>query len=149
MSGTLRISLRAGERIYINGAVFRVDRRVSLELLNSVTFLLEQHVMKPEDTTTPLRQLYFMVQTALIEPGGAPQAVEMAQASLKLLKAAFSNEQVLAGLEEVDALLVRQRLFECLKVIRGLIVIEAKILAGDNLRSETHKGIEERAVACR
>lgn len=149
MSGTLRISLRAGERIYINGAVFRVDRKVSLELLNSVTFLLEQHVMKPEDTTTPLRQLYFMVQSALIEPGGAPQAIEMAQASLALLKVAFSNEKVLAGLEEVESLLSRQRRFECLKVIRGLIVIEAKILAGRIVPSEPHQAIEERAVACR
>lgn len=149
MSGTLRISLRAGERIYINGAVFRVDRKVSLELLNSVTFLLEQHVMKPEDTTTPLRQLYFMVQTALIEPGGAPQAIEMAQASLALLKVAFSNEKVLEGLGDVESLLARQRRFECLKVIRGLIAIEAKILAGEDVPSEAHHVIEERAVACR
>lgn len=149
MSGTLKISLRAGERIYINGAVFRVDRKVSLELLNSVTFLLEQHVMKPEDTTTPLRQLYFMVQTALIEPGGAPQAVEMANASLLLLKSAFSNEEVLAGLAEVESLLARQRRFECLKVIRGLIAIEAQILAGAKGAPEPKAAIEERALACR
>ena len=130
--------------------MFRVDRKVSLELLNSVTFLLEQHVMKPEDTTTPLRQLYFMVQSALIEPGGAPQAIEMAQASLALLKVAFSNEKVLAGLEEVKSLLARQRRFECLKVIHELhSVIEAKILAGKIVPSEPHQAIEERAVACR
>ena len=30
----MNISLRKGEKIYINGAIFRVDRKVSIELLN-------------------------------------------------------------------------------------------------------------------
>ena len=69
----MHLSLRAGERIYINGAVLRVDRKVTLELMNDVTFLLEQHVMQPEQATTPL-QLYFIVQIMLIEPAKAEQA---------------------------------------------------------------------------
>ena len=42
----MNITLRAGERIYINGAVLRVDRKATLELLNDATFLLETHVMQ-------------------------------------------------------------------------------------------------------
>ena len=56
----MQISLKAGERIYINGAVVRVDRKVSIELMNDVVFLLEAHVLQAEETTTPLRQLYFV-----------------------------------------------------------------------------------------
>ena len=41
----MNITLRAGERIYINGAVLRVDRKATLELMNDATFLLETHVM--------------------------------------------------------------------------------------------------------
>ena len=37
----MKISLRAGERIYINGAVLRVDRKVSVELVNDVMQLIE------------------------------------------------------------------------------------------------------------
>lgn len=62
------INLKSGERIFINGAVLRVDRKVSIEFLNDVTFLLEAHVMQPEETTTPFRQLYFMIQTMVIDP---------------------------------------------------------------------------------
>ena len=54
------------------------DRKVSLEFLNDVTFLLESHVIQVEDTTTPLRQLYFIAQTMLMEPderSGDPQAL--------------------------------------------------------------------------
>ena len=64
----LKISIRAGERIFINGAVLRADRKVTLEFLNTVTFLLEQHVLTPDETTKPLRQLYFMIQSAIIDP---------------------------------------------------------------------------------
>ena len=54
---SFRISLKPAERIYINGAVIRVDRRVSLEFLNDVQFLLENHVLQAEQANTPLRQL--------------------------------------------------------------------------------------------
>ena len=67
----MNITLRAGERIYINGAVLRVDRKATLELMNDATFLLETHVMKAEDATTPLRQIYFVVQVMLMDPASA------------------------------------------------------------------------------
>ena len=68
------INLKSGERIFINGAVLRVDRKVSIEFLNDVTFLLEAHVMQPGQTTTPFRQLYFMIQTMVIDPSNASNA---------------------------------------------------------------------------
>ena len=46
MKNTLKISLKPNEKIYINGAVLRVDRKVSIELLNDVQFLLENHVLQ-------------------------------------------------------------------------------------------------------
>ena len=74
MKKAMHISLRPGEKLYVNGAVLRVDRKVSVEFLNDVTFLLENHVILPEEANTPLRQLYFVVQTMLIEPARLPSA---------------------------------------------------------------------------
>ena len=74
---TLRITLRAGERVFVNGAVLKVDRKTTLEFLNDVTFLLESHVMQAEDATTPLRQLYFIVQMMLIDPASAQAARQL------------------------------------------------------------------------
>ena len=68
MKHPLKLGLRANELIYINGAVLRVDRKVRLELLNDVTFLLESHVMQHEKATTPMRQLYFLVQSLIMDP---------------------------------------------------------------------------------
>ncbi|MGO7646030.1 flagellar biosynthesis repressor FlbT, partial [Rhizobium ruizarguesonis] len=39
MKSTLRLYLKAGEKVLINGAVMRVDRKVALEFLNDVAFL--------------------------------------------------------------------------------------------------------------
>ena len=63
-----------GERIYVNGAVLRVDRKVTLELINDVAFLLEGQVMQVADATTPLRQLYFVVQLMLMSPHDIEEA---------------------------------------------------------------------------
>ena len=128
MSATMHISLRAGEKIYINGGVLRVDRKVSLELLNDVTFLLESHVIQAEDAKTPLRQLYFVVQFMLIQPSEAEQARAMLRRLLPLLLTTFENRDILAGLKTVDALVAEGRHFEALKTIRGLFAIENSIM---------------------
>ena len=87
MKSTLRISLKAGERIFINGAVLRVDRKVALEFLNDVTFLLENHVLQPEGATTPLRQLYFIAQMILINPEGKDHSTAMFRKSITMKEA--------------------------------------------------------------
>lgn len=118
---TIRLSLKAGERLYVNGAVLRVDRRTSIELLNDVVFLLEHHVMQPEDATTPLRQLYFIVQKALIEPAAAFSArQEFYRRYIELLDAYDGEEDVLETLHRVRALVNTGRTFEALKTIRAL-----------------------------
>lgn len=129
MKNTLKITLKANEKIYVNGAVIRTDRKVSLEFLNDVQFLLEGHVLQPEDATTPLRQLYFIVQLILMNPEGASDAREMLRRSLPLLLACFSDEQILAALKHVDQLVAEGHVYEALKALRGLYSLEARILS--------------------
>jgi flagellar protein FlbT len=117
----MNISLRRRERIFINGAVIRVDRKVNLELLNDVTFLLENHVMQPEDATTPLKQLYFAIQTMLISPHDCIAAQTMAHTLIgDILQQGHRDtiHQTLVGvLEELE----RKRIFDALKNVRTLI----------------------------
>ena len=133
MKNTLKITLKANEKIYVNGAVIRTDRKVSLEFLNDVHFLLEGHVLQPEDATTPLRQLYFIVQVILMNPDGASDAREMLRRSLPLLLASFSDEQILSSLKHVDRLVSEGHVYEALKALRALYPREALILADANL----------------
>ncbi|PZN56949.1 MAG: flagellar biosynthesis repressor FlbT [Proteobacteria bacterium] len=121
---TLKLSLKPNEKIYVNGAVIRVDRKVTLELLNDVQFLLEGHVLQAEDASTPLRQLYFIVQVMLMNPQGAADARDMFRRSLPLLLANFADEQIRNSLKHVDRLVSEGRVYEALKAIRSLYPLE-------------------------
>jgi flagellar protein FlbT len=125
----MHISLRAGERIFINGAVIRVDRKVSLELMNDATFLMEAHVMRVEDATTPLKQLYFIVQVILMNPNDANAAREMFQTSILATISSFDDPEIVAGLSQVATQVSTDRVFDALKTIRGLFPREAEIIA--------------------
>lgn len=128
MSSTLKIALKPNEKLYINGAVIRADRKVSLEFLNDVQFLLEAHVLQPDQASTPLRQLYFTVQVMLMTPHSAEAARGLFRESLPRLLSAFADPQVLAALKHVDQLVSEERPYEALKAIRALYPIEAQIL---------------------
>ena len=125
----MHISLRAGEKIYINGAVLRADRKVCIELLNDATFLLEAHVMKVEEATTPLRQLYFVIQIMLMSPSDTMAAQDLFEDAIADTMDASSDTALASGLRDVERLVRANRIFEALKAVRALFPIEAKILA--------------------
>jgi flagellar biosynthesis repressor protein FlbT len=125
---TMNISLRRGERIFINGAVLRVDRKVCLELLNDVTFLLENHVMQAEDASTPLKQLYFAIQAMLISPNDCEAALQLCREMLVALNSTVRDSRILAGLRAAIAHIEEKRMFEALKDVRSLFPIEEEII---------------------
>lgn len=129
MKTTLKVSLKPNEKIYINGAVIKVDRKVTLELLNDVQFLLESHVLQPDQASTPLRQLYFMIQIMLMEPAGAAEAREMFRRSLPLLLANFTDEHIRSTLKQVDRMVGEDRVYEALKAVRSLYRLEEQALS--------------------
>jgi flagellar protein FlbT len=133
----MHISLRAGEKIYINGAVLRADRKVSLALLNDAAFLLEAHVMKVEDAYTPLRQLYFIIQIMLMNPTDTLAAREMFKKSIHMTIDVSESAHLVAGLRSFKTLVEANRIFEALKAVRALFPIEAEILAGGGVSSPT------------
>lgn len=128
MKKSMHISLRAGERIFLNGAVLRADRKVTLELMNDATFLLEGHVMQVEDTTTPLRQLYYVVQSMLMDPASADAARGLFFRQLAALVTAFSDPGMIFNLEDVGRMVGEGRAYEALKALRGLFPLEDRIL---------------------
>jgi flagellar protein FlbT len=124
----MNISLRKGEKIYMNGAIFRVDRKVCIELLNDVTFLLENHVMPLDEVKTPMKQLYFVVQTMLIAPNDTVAAVDLCAKLLSSLQSAAGDQRLVEGLARVAKHIDERRLFEALKIVRSLFPIESELL---------------------
>jgi flagellar biosynthesis repressor protein FlbT len=132
MTNTLKISLKPNEKIYINGAVIRVDRKVTVELMNDVQFLLESHVIQADDASTPLKQLYFILQVMLVNPAGAAEARDMFRRSLPLLLASFEDTQICAALKQIDRMVGEDHIYEALKAIRALYPLERRALGDDD-----------------
>lgn len=121
MKPALRLGLRSGEKIFINGAVLRVDRKVRIELLNDATFLLEAHVMGPEQASTSLRRLYFLVQGILMDPSMKDAIRPSLAGSIELIVREGIDEPTAAEMRTIAELLDEDRYFAALKAIRGLI----------------------------
>ena len=124
----MHINLRAGEKLYLNGAVLRADRKVSLELMNDAAFLLEAHVMSPDKATTPLRQLYFVVQMMLMNPQDAVQARRVFAISLEAMTAAYDDAGVQAVLASCERQVASDRFFDALKGLRGAFALDDALL---------------------
>lgn len=121
------IHLKRGEKLYVNGAVLRVDRRTSLEFMNDVSFLLENHVMQAEEANTPARQLYFVAQTMLIDPGNAGMTVELYKHLAYRMRKAMRNEEIEKYLDGADSKVREGRYFDALKHLRNCFSIEDAI----------------------
>jgi flagellar protein FlbT len=146
MKNTLKISLKPNEKIYLNGAVIRVDRKVTIELLNDVQFLLESHVLQIDEASTPLRQLYFILQVMLMNPTGANDAYEMFRRSLPLMIASFSDPEITGTLKHIDRMVGEGHVYEALKAIRGLYPLEHKALGeNDDAPAEERQAEQRRA----
>ena len=128
----MNITLRAGERLYINGAVIRTDRKATIELLNDATFLLETHVMQASDANSPLRQIYFVIQVMLMDPPSAKATGDLARSLIEKAIDAFESPEVKSGLRGITDLINRSRLFEAMKTLRGLYPHEQREMFPDS-----------------
>lgn len=126
----MHISLRAGERIFLNGAVLRVDRKVTLELMNDATFLLENHVMQVEETTTPLRRLYFAAQAMLMDPANAAGSRALFDSLASDVQLAIPSGRLGSGVEDAVQHVSAGRPFHALRCLRNLFDEEAQLLKG-------------------
>ena len=126
--GNIHLYLRANERIFINGAVFKVDRKVSIELLNDTTFLLENHILQKEDATTPLKQLYFVAQLLLMDPANSEPSRKLFREMVSSTLNNLDNDELKNGIKDVDIEFSTGKIFLALKMLRKLYTLELKIL---------------------
>lgn len=66
----LKIRLRQGEKMVVNGAVLRAASPTTLWLENDAAILRGREVMRPEEADTPARRLYYACMLAYLDPAG-------------------------------------------------------------------------------
>lgn len=120
----MNISLRSGSRIYINGALLRVDRKVGIELINDAVFLLEAHILDAEQADTPLKQLYYTIQSILMQPTREDDLLRICQSVLPAVRQESKKQDVVTALGEVEVSIGNKRYIEALKRTRALFPVE-------------------------
>lgn len=123
------IHLKKNEKLFINGAVIKLDRRGSIELLNDAQFLLASHVMQVEDSTTPLRRLYFVVQTMIVDPSNSGLTRRLFDTHVQQLRAVVNMVNYRELLLSVEKLVQELDYYEALKLLRKNFDMDEVLMA--------------------
>lgn len=131
---TFKVYMKANDRIFVNGAVLRVDRKTTLEFLNDVNFLLQSQIIQPEKADTPLKQLYYVVQIMLMAPNDTDAAFSVYRSQMPMLLDTFTDPKIIATLKNIDQLVHEKSFHSAMKLIRELFKIESEILSMSNYK---------------
>lgn len=139
---TIRLYLKANEKIFINGAVLKVDRKVAFDLLNDATFLLENHVLQKEQADTPLKQLFFVVQLMMMHPLDRDQFFQLFETMVKNLLDTLETPELIACVKNADVEVRTGKEFNALKTIRSMFPVEEAIMKRAPAVSSPPRGAE-------
>jgi len=125
----LKIRLRNGEKMVVNGAVLRAASATTLWLENDAAILRGREVMTPEEADTPARRLYFACMMAYLDADRRTQYQLDIVALLADLMDAFDapEAKVACGALACDA--ASGLYYRALTHCRALIDHEAELLA--------------------
>jgi flagellar protein FlbT len=126
---TLRISLRNGEPMIVNGAVMRSVGRTDLIVENNVTILRGRDVMKPEEAITPARQLYFACMMAYIDQGDLQKHQDALLERLERLMEVLEGAEGKAVCIRFAQKVATGQFYAALADCRALIGYETDVLA--------------------
>ncbi|MDF3414838.1 flagellum biosynthesis protein FlbT [Sulfitobacter sp. M57] len=89
----LRLTLKPNERILINGCVVRnTDRRQLLVIENHADIVREADLLDEKSARTPVKEVYFFIQAALLDVNTRKKLVPIIQTKLAQLVPVFHDE---------------------------------------------------------
>ena len=126
---SLRISLRDGEKMIVNGAVLRATGRTQFVIENQVSILRDREVMRPEEATTPARRLYFACMMAYIDSSNLSEHQDQIIDRLRDLLGALESDEARAACIRFASLVAAPDFYRALAECRSLISYETEALA--------------------
>lgn len=132
----LKIEVKTGDKIIINGAVLENNGPTAKFLVhNKCLILREKEVMSEESSNTPASRVYFALQCAYIFPAQADEYLKaFSQYAEDFLQACPSSAPIM---EKVVNEVSNERLYKGLKAAKALLKHEEEIMAlsGTDLRA--------------
>lgn len=123
----LKVVLKAGEKIIINGAVIEnVGGPIRALILNQAAVLRERDIVTEADAATPASRIYFIIQNLYLFPNRENVYRPMALRFLaEYAAAAPSAQPIIDGIiSEMEA----GTLYNALRLVRDLIAHEGSVI---------------------
>ena len=123
----LRLTLKPNERVLINGCVVRnADRRQVLVIESHADIIREADLLVQEEQRTPVKEVYFFIQTALLDPATREKLVPIIQKRLGKLVPVFHDEMA-NHIFEAAAHVSSADFYKAMRTLRSLMAYEEKL----------------------
>lgn len=140
----LKLNLKAGERVIINGAVITAEKATSIILHNMASVLSERHVMRLEEATSPARRLYYAIQCCYVAtPDEIAIYLKDVESLLSDYEKATTIAETRANLRSMRTMVTEQRYYDAMRLCRDLIKYEDMILGVTSARKAVHGFVPE------
>lgn len=125
----LKIDLKEGEKIAVNGAVLTAGRGgASIILQNEATLLRGRDILQEDDANTPARRIYFMIQLMYIDAENRDQHMKLYASYVNDLRAASGIKEVHDALDNVEIDVAAGNFYRAMKTCKAIMAVEAELL---------------------
>lgn len=122
----LRLTLRPGEKLFLNGAVLvNGESRSELTLLNEVSILREKDIMVEGSADTPCKRIYFLLQLMYIDPSS--RETYLNNLSVATAEIASAARSTLPLLNKIGEFVVLGDYYQAMKSAKKLISYEKEL----------------------
>ena len=132
---TLRITLRDGEKLIVNGAVLCATGRAELTIEDHAALMRGREIMSPDEANTPARRLYFACMMAYIHNDGLDAHQHDIVALLGDLLGALQSEEAKGVCASFARRVALGDFYRALADCRTLITYETDILSRVEMRA--------------
>ncbi|OFW99667.1 MAG: flagellar biosynthesis repressor FlbT [Alphaproteobacteria bacterium RIFCSPHIGHO2_12_FULL_63_12] len=126
----LKLTLKPGEKIAINGAVIvNGDRRTEFLVENRASILRETDIMRAEEATTPARRVYLPVMMMALDPSARKTLFAEFDRRLTEFANVLSDPAALSLCLKISASVANGAYYKALGSCRALIEFENERLS--------------------
>jgi flagellar protein FlbT len=138
----LKLTLKPGERIIVNGCAMRNSNRRHVLMIESQADVVRGHDLLEEGAAaTPVAQAYFLIQTVLIRSDLRDQLVPEIQKRLAGLATVFGAENLSRVFKAANYVSCNDY-YKALRALRPVMAHEAELLQFSALKAAAAAGAE-------
>lgn len=124
----LKLTLKPNEKVIVNGCVIRnADRRQTLTIENRADVIRGVDLLDESEAATPTKEVYFLVQTAMLQPKLRDNLTPVIQKRLGRLVPVF-NVEIGGHLIEAANHVSGRNYYNALKAIQPVMSYEEELL---------------------